>query len=103
MKTEYFADNDDGGACCSRCGRDPCLWFRHGENVLESCRNSEHLWGGDITNKQRRFFCYREFTRIFHGILSSGDRRKLPECVEENIRECFPNLNGEAITGFKQA
>ena len=52
MKTEYFADNDDGSVSCSRCGRDPCLWFRHGENVfLESSSTHKSLASEPLSHR----------------------------------------------------
>ena len=53
-----------------------------------------------MQNRQKRFVCYRYYTRIRYGVLRSGDRRALCPCVEREIELWFPPPFGERRVGF---
>lgn len=50
----------------------------------------------ELANKQRRYRAYREAARA----LEYGARERLPPCLEQKIKEMFPD---ETYTGYKAA
>ena len=48
-----------------------------------------------------RYTIYRCVTRDMYGQLSKGDRRRLPDCVGNNVKKMFPSEDGN-YTGYKQ-
>ena len=57
-------------------------------------------YNGDKTNRQKRFICYRWYTRVRHGVLLARDRRRVCPCVEIEIGEHFPETVEEPRVGF---
>ena len=54
-------------------------------------------------NKHRRFFLYHQIAKEF-GVKGQNKRVRLPWCVEERIRELYPDETGTATkVGFKRA
>jgi len=91
------ARNQDNGSSgrCSNCNHDPCLWNVHGHEILRSGR--QH---GANSNAGYRHFAYTQATRMIHGVLGYRNRRKLPDCIVNNIREQWPD---DAFVGFREA
>ena len=56
---------------------------------------------GHMSNRQKRFVCYRFYTKMRHGILRAGDRRALYPCVENEVELWFPPPFGEERVGFR--
>ena len=55
-----------------------------------------------MTNAQKRFTCYRFYTKVVHGVLISGDRRRVCACVDEEIGRRFPREEGVNRVGFRE-
>ena len=60
--------------------------------------DNDLLVGSDATNKQKRFTAYKQFTYIIEGPLGKGNRKELPSCVVNKIRETWSD---KEYTGFK--
>ena len=50
--------------------------------------------------KQKRFLCYKFDTWYTHGFLGMGNRRQLNKCIENEIKDLFPNNNGGAFVQY---
>jgi hypothetical protein len=76
-----------------------CKWIEYGQQITQT---GDQLTSDGITPGQVRFQLYRLFTRLDHGVLTAGDRRELPACVEDSIKEHWPN-NADAgnYVGFR--
>ena len=48
-----------------------------------------------LSNRQKRYISYRWYTRIRHGVLTTGDRRACCQCVVKEIENLFPRPAGE--------
>ena len=108
-RSVFVANNDDGTVsafleppeeCCDDCKEDPCLMETHQEQfqgLLEFYRADELL----TSNRQRRFKMYREMTRLIHGYLGKNNRKELPKCIADCIRDAFPNEPNVAYIGFR--
>ena len=54
------------------------------------------------TVRQIRNYCYRVFTRLFHGVLGRGNRVPIPKCVTNGIRIKYPNEDdSENFVGYR--
>jgi hypothetical protein len=54
------------------------------------------------TNKEVRFYAYRLYTRMRHGVLRKYDRSPLPVCVRGEIIDNWPDPN-HVYVGFHAA
>jgi hypothetical protein len=98
---------------CWLCGGTPCDWLEYSVKLLEEINNKfpTDVDGNRIdassheiaSMKQIRYALYRAFTYAQYGHLGKGNRIKLGKCVEEKIKELFPNPDGEEYTGFLPA
>ena len=81
---------------CKHCANQPCLTTVLEDNlvaVLETYRD----WN---TNKNIRFRMYKECVNHIHGPgLGKGVRKKLPLCVQSQIRDMAPDKEN-SYTGF---
>jgi hypothetical protein len=85
------------------CSCKPCDWVEFGVVLLrEVAEKFDHVFvdgeedkvesfidnGSGITvgTNTIRFFMYRIFTELKHGVLDKGCRKKLPQCVQDGIR-----------------
>ena len=55
-----------------------------------------------MTNKQKRFQCYRFYTRLVYRRLGAGVRRRVCPCVQQEISLNFPTAEGEDRVGFRE-
>ena len=106
MTTKSSANDDiNDDLHCKACQMNPCVWEEHCKSVMEECNEwrSEEAksTGNTITNNLCRKFCYRQFSQIVDGFLGQGNRKKLPACIEKNVRRVFPNENGAQYMGFR--
>ena len=50
-----------------------------------------------------RLVAYRQYTWFTHGLLGKRQRRVIPACVVNCIRQQYPEANEETYTGFEEA
>ena len=91
---------------CVLCNSVPCLWKEYGKIVLEGCIVWESIGlrntSREVKNRKCRYYCYKEFTRHMHGSLGKGNRIQLPRCIQDKIREKFPNKSSRGYVGFSE-
>ena len=82
---------------CSGCGYTPCAGHRLCSIGIDyKAHTGNH-------NKAVRFQLYKMHIRETYGVLGRGQRIPLPHCVDAMIKEKFPNEDGSACVGFKEA
>jgi hypothetical protein len=113
---DNLATTSSGTFKCSFCMDENCDWSKHGETlinqvtkefvgrmvdecgiVVDGCNS-----GTVIGNKQLRFVAYSLYTNLKYGYLGKRNRVPIPSCVEQGIRENFPDSN-KCYIGFKVA
>ena len=52
----------------------------------------------ETENNQIRKQCYKVFMTLLHGSLGRGNRRELPRCIVDAIRDEYPD---EVYMGYK--
>jgi len=57
----------------------------------------------DALTTKIRYALYRSFTYARYERLGKNNRIKLGRCVEDKIKELFPNPEGVEYTGFQPA
>ncbi len=93
--------------CCYTCGKTPCEWLEYGIDVLSAFKDHFDISpaqsagyvvelgsGNEVSNNRIRFTRYRMFTYEKFGCLGKGNRIKLLDCVETEIKKTFPDLDG---------
>ena len=80
--------------CCPHCKNDPCLWYVHGGEVLRGIdywliMYQERNDRSTPSNNVIRRHCYQLFTNLQHGVLGRGNRREIPSCVVDAIRDRY--------------
>ena len=53
------------------------------------------------TMAQKRLACYKFYTKVMHGVLTVGDRRRACQCVDDEIGRKFPRQEGVGRVGFR--
>ena len=86
------------GDPCESCGSSPCVWT---ENKQQLLTDNAYLLEEKSTNKQGRFYAYKQMVYALHGHLGKGQRRELPGCVVDGVRALWPEDNKRKYTGFK--
>ena len=78
------------------------MWENVGKGVHDDVLAHIEENGGSesLTNKNIRFFYYRKVTEELYGYLGAHNRRRLPDCVVDGVRELFPNPPGIPYTGY---
>jgi hypothetical protein len=91
-------EKDSGNDClCDLCGEKPCVWVSERETVIA---NDEVEHGHTIVNKTRRKIGFRHMFRVINGGPGQkGVRKRLPVCVENDIRALFPD---DEYMGFRE-
>ena len=74
-------------ACCGIIVT-PCIWY---ENEHELVTQGNRMKSEGMTSKQIRYQLYRHWIRLEYGILAHNDRREIPACVEDTIKENWSN------------
>jgi len=110
-------ENDDDGevvgdVCCHMCGQTPCEWITVGSVVEDAILEEfdigsaatsgavvKKATGEKVPNNSMRFVCYKMFIAEKYGHLGRGNRIRCKPCVEEKIKELFPDLDNN-YTGF---
>ena len=62
--------------------------------LIAGCRHS--------TQKQKRYWCYRDAISMKWGSLGHANRKRLGQCWENKVRVAFPDENN-VYTGFKKS
>ena len=98
VANEEDSSEEEDDKICFHCGSNPCeapsLWADH----LKVKTDDMADW--KMSNKQMRFFCYREYVRHTYGVVGRNNRIKVPTCLESIIRKQFPCGSNEEYTGF---
>ena len=95
--TDILHINDSGTFHCpGGCGSIVCLWQANQHSV----QNDNDIINPTSTNKEKRFFSYKQFSYILHGHLGKGNRKELPKCVVEGVRALYPDEKGQYV-GYK--
>ena len=81
---------------CPTCSDTPCE-FIQGQEELEACVS---VMSPDLSNKQKRYNLYHRMTCRRHGLLGKRNRRALPPCFEQGMKDLHPS---ERYTGYKSA
>ena len=89
-------DNVDELFTCKHCDNQPCF-TKMLEDSLVAVLETYRDWN---TNKNIRFRMYKECVNHIHGPgLGKGVRKKLPLCVQSQIRDMAPDKEN-SYTGF---
>jgi hypothetical protein len=81
---------------CNVCKNSPCMFLQLQDEIIQRVA----LMGTECTNKTRRYHTYRYLTRRIHGVLRKLERRPLPDCFSQGMKELYPSPE---YTGFKLA
>jgi hypothetical protein len=93
--------------CCYVCGKIPCEWLEYGVIAMDSFEEKfdistalengyvvDKSSGAKVPNNKIRFSFYKMFTYEKFGHLGRGNRIKIPDCVEQQVKAMFPDLDG---------
>jgi RNA polymerase subunit RPABC4/transcription elongation factor Spt4 len=72
---------------CQACGKPRCQFVQWQEE-LETIVSIMHP---EASNVAKRFHMYRHMSHKLHGPLAKGERKRLPECFENGLRELYPS------------
>jgi hypothetical protein len=72
---------------CAFCMMLPCLFIQAQEEV----ERLVSFMAPQTSNVAKRFHIYTQWTRRIHGPLPRHDRRRLPLCFEDGLRELYPS------------
>jgi hypothetical protein len=79
---------------CQHCDNSPCAfvqWQDELEGIVEGM-------DPEASNKSKRYHMYQHLSRRLHGCLGKGNRRPLPLCLGQGMRDLYPS---ESYTGYK--
>ena len=79
---------------CPNCQNSPCQ-FLQWQDELERMVD---LMNPEATNNQKCYHMYRHMSRRLHGTLGKGNRRPLPLCFANGVKELYPS---DWYTGYK--
>jgi hypothetical protein len=101
------------------CGGTPCQWDEFGDDLLEQANEMfvqtmsvaddgsavmvlvNKSSGELVNNNTARYHLYKMFTYLKYGHLGKGNRVRIPSCVQDMIREHFPDPSNQ-YTGFRE-
>ena len=66
---------------CELCHMAECERINYKENLITFYDYLEA--DNNISNKQKRFQSYQNWTRVFNGVLGRGNRILIPNCVKK--------------------
>ena len=99
-----FSNNTDHSCSlkCPECGRSKskCLWLVYGGQIRR-CMIKVKKESPRPPNTKIRHEGYKKAAKLIFGSLGKGNRKKLPDCVEGEIKNLYPAGRGEAYVGFK--
>ena len=79
---------------CPICEDSPCHRFRF-EDAIRS--EGELLGADNNAPNAARYRLYRTYISAVHGVLGFRNRRVVPSCVRDFIRELFPDPEGDYV------
>jgi hypothetical protein len=87
---------------CMECSSSPCIVLQDEcSNITEIGETHEAM---GKTMKDIRFTLYCYMSKVLHGYLGKGNRRKLPDCITtREVYDSYPKKNGDVYTGFHDA
>jgi hypothetical protein len=87
---------------CQGLEEETCPWDELGQEILD---HGQEMVDSGSTPPQVRFNLYRLATSMIHGYLGRSNRKELPACVEDSIKEAFPNsaIGEGGLVGFRPA
>jgi Zn ribbon nucleic-acid-binding protein len=87
----------EDGWLCPQCLESPSQFLQWQEELerIVDCMNP------DLSNKQKRYELYQHVTRHRHGTLGKSNRKPLPSCFEQGMRDLYPS--SEKYTGYQTA
>ncbi len=75
-----------------------CKWEEYSDLLTGLAKAMEQ--DDSMSNENKRFSMYKNYTFAEWGFLGKKNRKKLPKCVQLKIRELFPETEGVYV-GFK--
>jgi len=97
---------------CFICGGTPCEWDEYGAEMLENLEatypkddQGQHIdpsTGLPVPLNTVRFALYQSFIYLKYGHLGRFNRIPLPQCIEDKIKETYPDPDGNFV-GFQAA
>jgi hypothetical protein len=87
---------------CQHCHATPCVINvdQMYDNLMEVGHDMEAT---GYSNHEIRYRLYRDASTILFGRQGAGVRKKLPLCVEGDIRDAYPNPPNVQYVGFQEA
>ena len=80
---------------CETCNNSPCLflqWQEEMDRIVD-------IMAPEVTNDQKRYHMYHHMSCRLHGTLGKGNRKPLPLCFTQGVKELYPS---DSYTGYKQ-
>ena len=84
---------------CYGCGSPWCMYHANRTELKQMI--TEAAGNKRMTNKQRRYRCYRDAVSLKWGTLGHATRKRVGWCWENKCRVAFPESTGN-YTGFKR-
>jgi hypothetical protein len=82
---------------CHICLQTHCLFLQWQEDLEASVE----IMYPEETNRAKRYHMYRRMSRELNGHLGKGNRKPLPGCFTQGLRDLYPEGEGKKCTGFK--
>lgn len=86
---------------CQDCKQNYCVWRNFetsNTNMLLGLRRWVSSSGSPAKARKKVYQCV---TRQMNGVMGIGNRKRLPRCVENNVRLMFPSEDG-CYMGYKE-
>ena len=98
---EDIVKEENKPVVCSYCKRRLCIWveFMTENSAFLSALHRE-VKLGERSGKARKTV-FQRITRKMNGVMGAGVRKRLPQCVEDNVRSMFPSKDGQYM-GYKE-
>ncbi len=88
----------DDSVVCPVCGGSPCDWIKYQADILQAYEGMAVADG--TPNHLIRKAMYQFYIYMKYGNLGKGNRIPIEQCVVDNIREQWPEPDGDYM-GYK--